>query len=165
MKTAIPMLAAEIVAVAALGLHTGALAQQAPAAAVKAGPVLADKPASREIVQVEINGAADYDPRRDDTASKTIIGQEEILKYGDTNVFDVLKRAPGVTVIGESIRMRGLGSGYTQVLVNGERPPPGFNLQTVAPEQIEKIEVVRAATAEFSTQSIAGTINIVLKKW
>ena len=54
MKTAIPMLAAEIVAVAALGLHTGALAQQAPAAAVKAGPVpptAADKPASREIVQ------------------------------------------------------------------------------------------------------------------
>ena len=145
MRTAIPMLAAEIVAVAALGLHTGALAQQAPAAAVKAGPVpptAADKPASREIVQVEINGAADYDPRRDDTASKTIIGQEEILKYGDTNVFDVLKRAPGVTVIGESIRMRGLGSGYTQVLVNGERPPPGFNLQTVAPEQIERIEVV-----------------------
>ena len=161
------MLAAEIVAVAVLGLHTGALAQQAPAAAVKAAPVpptAADKPASREIVQVEINGAADYDPRRDDTASKTIIGQEEILKYGDTNVFDVLKRAPGVTVIGESIRMRGLGNGYTQVLVNGERPPPGFNLQTVAPEQIEKIEVVRAATAEFSTQAIAGTINIVLKK-
>jgi len=29
---------------------------------------------------------------------------------------------------------------------------------------IERIEIVRAATAEFSTQSIAGTINIVLKK-
>jgi outer membrane receptor for ferrienterochelin and colicins len=29
---------------------------------------------------------------------------------------------------------------------------------------IERIEVLRAASAEFSTQSIAGTINIVLKK-
>lgn len=161
MKTAIPLLAAEIVAVAAFGLHGAALAQPAPAAAVKAEP---SKPGSRDIIEVEVNGATDYDPRRDDTASKTVIRQDEILKYGDTNVFDVLKRAPGVTVIGESIRMRGLGNGYTQVLVNGERPPPGFNLQTVAPEQIERIELVRAATAEFSTQAIAGTINIVLKK-
>jgi outer membrane cobalamin receptor len=29
---------------------------------------------------------------------------------------------------------------------------------------IERIEVLRAASAEFSTQSIAGTVNIVLKK-
>ena len=60
-----------------------------------------------------------------------MIGQQEILKYGDTNVFDVLKRAPGVTVVGESIRMRGLGNGGTQVLVNGE-PPPSFTLQSVS---------------------------------
>ena len=120
MKTAIPLLAAEIVAVAAFGLHGGALAQPAPTAAVKAEP---HKPSSRDIIEVTVNGATDYDPRRDDTASKTVIRQDEILKYGDTNVFDVLKRAPGVTVIGESIRMRGLGNGYTQVLVNGERPP------------------------------------------
>ena len=60
-----------------------------------------------------------------------MIGQQEILKYGDTNVFDVLKRVPGMTVVGESIRMRGLGNGYTQVLVNGE-PPPGFTPQSVS---------------------------------
>lgn len=84
--------------------------------------------------------------------------------YGDTNVFDVLKRAPGVTIIGNSIRMRGLGNGYTQILVNGERPPPGFSMDTLTPDQIEKIEVVRAATAEHSMQAIAGSINIVLTK-
>ncbi|HEX8606770.1 MAG TPA: TonB-dependent receptor [Pseudoduganella sp.] len=117
------------------------------------------------MAKVEIKGAAeDYDPRRDDTASKTVIGNEEIMKYGDTNVFDILKRAPGVTVIGNSIRMRGLGGNYTQILVNGERPPPGFSLDNLPPEQIEKIEVIRAATAEHSMQAIAGTINIVLKK-
>ncbi|UUZ54620.1 TonB-dependent receptor plug domain-containing protein [Massilia sp. H-1] len=115
--------------------------------------------------KVEIKASAgDYDPRRDDTASKTVINQEELLKYGDSNIFDVLKRAPGVTVIGNSIRMRGLGNGYTQILVNGERPAPGFSLENVPPSQIERIEIVRAATAEFSMQAIAGTINIVLKK-
>lgn len=116
------------------------------------------------IPKVEINGAVDYDPRRDDTASRTVIKQDEILKYGDVNIYDVLKRAPGVTVNEKSIRLRGLGNGYTQILVNGERPPAGFSLDIVTPEQIERIEIIRAAAAEFSMQSIAGTINIVLKK-
>lgn len=133
--------------------------QEAPASKA---PVITPKP---ELTKVEIKGSAqDYDPRRDDTASKTVLNRDEILKYGDTNVYDVLKRAPGVTVIGSSTRMRGLGNGYTQILVNGERPPPGFSMDALAPDQIEKIEVIRAATAEHSMQAIAGTINIVLTK-
>jgi outer membrane receptor for ferrienterochelin and colicins len=114
---------------------------------------------------VEVKGkASDYDPRRDDTATKTVLNSDEIRKYGDTNIYDVLKRAPGVTVTGNTIRMRGLGAGYTQILVNGDRPPPGFSLDALTPDQIERIEIMRAATAEYSTQSIAGTINIVLRK-
>jgi outer membrane receptor for ferrienterochelin and colicins len=129
---------------------------------IDAKPVATKK---EPIARVEVKAKADdYDPRRDDTASKTVMTQEEILKYGDTNVYDVLKRAPGVTVVGNSIRMRGLGNGYTQILVNGERPPPGFSLDTVPPDQIERIEIIRAASAEFSMQAIAGTVNVVLKK-
>jgi len=120
---------------------------------------------AKTIQRVEVKGAAsDYDPRRDDTASKTVLSAEEIRKYGDDNIFDVLKRAPGVTVTDKSIRMRGLGSGYTQILVNGDRPPPGFSLDALTPDQIERIEVIRAASAEYSMQAIAGTINIVLRK-
>ena len=126
--------------------------------------------AQQTIQKVEIKGSADaYDARRDDTASKIVVNHEEIVKYGDTTVLDVLKRLPGVTVSGAAgrggeVRMRGLGSGYTQILVNGERAPAGFSMDSLAPDAIERIEVIRAATAEFSTQSIAGTINIVLKK-
>jgi outer membrane receptor for ferrienterochelin and colicin len=120
---------------------------------------------SKRMQQVEVKGtAADYDPRRDDTASKTVLNSEEIKKYGDDNVYDVLKRAPGVTVTGNTIRMRGLGAGYTQILVNGDRPPPGFSLDNLKPDQIERIEIVRSASAEYSMQAIAGTINIVLRK-
>jgi len=153
-------------AVLAAGVGGTALAQQTGNAAApqQVTGKAADKEAAKPIQQVNIKGQAeDYDPRRDDTASKTVISNAEIMKYGDTNVFDVLKRAPGVTVIGNSIRMRGLGN-YTQVLVNGERPPPGFSLDTLPPEQIERIEMIRAASAEFSMQAIAGTVNIVLKK-
>jgi outer membrane receptor for Fe3+-dicitrate len=36
--------------------------------------------------------------RRESTASKVIINRDEITKYGDTNLFEVFKRLPGVTV-------------------------------------------------------------------
>ena len=130
------------------------------------------QPAVAAVMQkVTIKGtAARYDARRDDTASKTVVGSEEIQKYGDTSINDVLKRVPGITVGGAAgrgggeIRMRGLGAGYTQILINGEKAPAGFSIDNLAPDVIERIEVLRAASAEFSTQSIAGTINIVLKK-
>jgi outer membrane receptor protein involved in Fe transport len=133
----------------------------------RAKPAAKEEPAKKDgkLATVEVKGAAsNYDPRRDDTASKTVLNAEEIRKYGDDNIFDVLKRAPGVTVTGKTLRMRGLGAGYTQILVNGDRPPPGFSLDTLTPDQIERIEIIRAASAEFSMQAIAGTINIVLKK-
>ena len=126
--------------------------------------------AGQKMQTVEVKGsAAAYDPRRDDTATKIVVSQEEIVKYGDTSVTDVLKRVPGITVNssngrGGEIRMRGLGAGYTQILINGERAPAGFSIESLSPDVIERIEVLRAASAEFSTQSVAGTINIVLKK-
>jgi outer membrane receptor for ferrienterochelin and colicins len=156
----------------------GAIAAVMPAFAQEAQPATTSKPVvtqktetdDAKLQKVEVRGSAEaYDPRRDDTASKIVVNHEEIVKYGDTNVLDVLKRVPGVTVSGAAgrggeIRMRGLGSGYTQILINGERAPAGFSMDTLSPDVIERIEVLRAASAEFSTQSIAGTINIVLKK-
>lgn len=148
-------------ALALVGASCTVYAQQ-PASKDQA---LRKEAAKEEITKVEIKGSGqDYDARRDDTASKTVITQEDIMKYGDTNVYDVLKRAPGVTITGNNIRMRGLSNGYTQILVNGERPPPGFSIDNLTPDQIERIEIVRAASAEFSMQAIAGTVNIVLKK-
>ncbi|RZA33213.1 MAG: TonB-dependent receptor [Lysobacteraceae bacterium] len=150
----------------------GASAQEAQIPPKPAAPKAdaAKAEAGKKITQVEVKGTADvYDPRRDDTATKVVVTSEEITKYGDTNVLDVLKRVPGITVNspngrGGEIRMRGLGAGYTQILVNGERAPAGFSMDSLAPDSIERIEVLRAASAEFSTQSVAGTINIVLKR-
>ncbi|MFC5548375.1 TonB-dependent receptor plug domain-containing protein [Massilia aerilata] len=157
---------AAAVQLALLTLPAAALAQTAPAAPAAPAEAVSAKPAKKDaIATVEVKGAAgSYDPRRDDTASKTVMNADEIRKFGDTNVYDVLKRAPGVIVAGKTLRMNGLGNGYTQILVNGDRPPPGFNMDTLTPDQIERIEIIRAASAEYSMQAIAGTINIVLKK-
>jgi iron complex outermembrane receptor protein len=103
------------------------------------------------------------------SAAKTIIGREELDRYGDSSVLDVLKRIPGVTLGGARTRsampqLRGMGGGFTRVLVDGQPPPPGFSLEDMPPEGVERIEVVRGAVVEFSTQAIAGTINIVLRE-
>lgn len=153
-----------------VSLMCAATAVQAQAAAEPPkSPASATEAAAAQ--KVEVTGSADqYNPRRDDTAAKIVVTQEELARYGDTTLSDVLKRQPGITVSGGNagrgggeIRMRGLGAGYTQILLNGEPAPPGFTLDSLPPSQVERIEIVRAATAEFSTQAIAGTINIVLK--
>jgi outer membrane receptor for ferrienterochelin and colicin len=109
---------------------------------------------------VQVKASADLQRQRD-TAARTTITREEILKYGDANALEVMKRLPGVSIGEGGPRMRGLGAGYTQILVNGDRPPPGLSLENLTPEMIDKIEVMRSALAEHSTQAVAGTINIV----
>lgn len=140
-----------------------------PVPATAPAPKPANPAAGAGVQKVEISGAKGYDERRQDTASKIVVTQEEILRYGDTNIGDVLKRLPGVTIggvqgRGGGIRFRGLGNGYTQVLLNGEPSPPGFSLDSISPDIIERIEIIRGANAELSNQSIAGAINIVLRK-
>ena len=156
-----------LIAVPAIfGMIAAQAAGQQGAAAAEPDPGQKQAP----IQKVEIKGAAaSYDARRNDTATKIVVSQEEILRNGDTTIGEVLKRLPGVTVggvqgRGGDIRMRGLGSGYTQILLNGEPSPAGFSLDSLSPDMIERIEIMRAATAEYSTQAIAGAINIVLKR-
>ncbi|MFZ6778976.1 TonB-dependent receptor plug domain-containing protein [Undibacterium sp. Ji83W] len=131
-------------------------------------PVLraADAPTRNgEVVQtVEVAGPGATAQRKNDTAAKIIINAAELLQYGDTQLSAVLKRQPGVSVVGNELRMRGLGSGYTQILLNGDAVAPGFSIDSIAPELIERVEILRTTTAEFSAQAVAGTINIILKK-
>lgn len=117
---------------------------------------------------VEITATRDR-ARQLDTAATTVVGRDELLRYGDLTVADALKRVPGITVggvqgRGGDIRMRGLGNGYTQVLLNGQPVPAGFSIDSISPELIERVEIMRVATAELGTQAIAGSINLVLRK-
>lgn len=120
--------------------------------------------------QVDITGkTTTVRDRQDDIGMRSIYGRDEIEKYGDTNLSEVLKRLPGISISegagkAPEIRMRGLGNGYTQILLNGQATPSGFSIDNIAPDLIEKIEVMRVASADMSAQSIAGIINIVLKK-
>ncbi|MDQ1834527.1 TonB-dependent receptor plug domain-containing protein [Massilia scottii] len=139
----------------------------APALTVAAWVLMAAAAHAQQAPQavVEVNASRDsYDARRDDTAGKIVVSREDMVRYGDASVLDTLKRVPGVTISGGNAQLRGLGAGYTQILLNGERAPSGFSLDALAPESVERVEVVRAATADTSTRAIAGTINVILKR-
>lgn len=113
-------------------------------------------------VEVVAPSESDDAERRRESIAKSIYGREELDRQGDIDLTDVLKRLPGVSMDGGAPRLRGLGGGYTQVLLNGEPAPPGFSLETLAPGDVERIEIIKGSTAEYS--GVAGTINVVLRE-
>jgi outer membrane receptor for ferrienterochelin and colicins len=119
---------------------------------------------SAPIPSVEIAGPGSLALRRNATVAKIIVARGDIIQYGDSNLADVLKRQPGISVTDGAVRMRGLGAGYTQILINGDPAPQGFSIGSISPEMIERIEILRSASAEQSTQAVAGSINLVLRK-
>ncbi|MBL8329910.1 MAG: TonB-dependent receptor [Rubrivivax sp.] len=135
-----------------------------PSAASPAGPS-ATAPAAPATQRIEIRAetASDSEQRRRDPVARTVVGREELDKFNDPSVLDVLKRQPGVNLSGGNPRLRGMGAGYTLILVNGERAPPGFSLDNLPPSQVERIEITKGPTAEHSTQAVAGTINVILR--
>jgi iron complex outermembrane receptor protein len=147
------------------------LAQEQPAPSAEPAPAQsAAKPESEAttLKPVEVRANVETDGRRQATAAKIIFGREEIERYGDSTLGELFKRLPGVTTSGRpgqggAPRMRGLGSGYTQILIDGERAPRGFSTDDITPDQVERIEILRAPTAETGARAIAGTINIVTR--
>ncbi|MET0981760.1 MAG: TonB-dependent receptor [Telluria sp.] len=119
-------------------------------------------PSLPEPYRVEVKGTAAE--RLDAAVARRVVGRAEIAAYGDGNLADVLKRQPGISVVGSEVRMRGLGTGYTQILVDGEPVPQGFAIDSIAPDLVERVEIARSPTADRGAQAIAGSINIVLRK-
>lgn len=131
----------------------------------------AQKSPTTDMGQVEITDKRDDEikDRRESTVSKIVITHEEIERMGDNNIGDVLQRQPGISLggppgRGSGIRMRGLSAGYTQILMDGQRMPHGFSIESLTPEMVERIEIYRSPTAETGAQAVAGTINIITRQ-
>ena len=133
-------------------------------------PLTAHVRAEEALPSVTVN-AGKVEQRRNDTVAAIVVGHEELISQGDRTLSDALKRLPGISIgapaatgQGGQIQLRGLGHGYTLIMLDGVPVPPGFSLDSLDPELVERVEIMRAATAQFSAQAIAGSINIVLKK-
>lgn len=147
-------------------------AQEAPGAATSSQEQKDDDTMEKgeKLDRVEVTAKRDpTDERRYSTAAKIVIGREEIEQFGDLSLSDVMKRLPSVSIGGRpgrggQIRMRGMGNGYTQILIDGDRIPRGFSIDQLSPDLVERIEIYRAPTAETGARAIAGTINIILRE-
>ncbi|WP_313178447.1 TonB-dependent receptor [Stenotrophomonas sp.] len=117
-----------------------------------------------DLQAVKVTGPSQTDLRRKDPTLRISIGREDILRHHDDGLGSVLRRLPGVTVTAEGVRMRGLGGDHVQILIDGDPAPAGFSIDSIAPDLVERIEVLPTAVAEYGTRSIAGTINIVLRR-
>ncbi|GGC81556.1 TonB-dependent receptor plug domain-containing protein [Undibacterium terreum] len=120
------------------------------------------KPSSAQ--QVLINGAqTDIEKSRDFVAGKLIISAKTIADSGLQNVGEILRREPAIT-IGKDGRLGLMGlPGYTQVLIDG-MPPSGKDPYELDLVHVEKIEIIKSATAATGPFGIAGTINIIQRK-
>ena len=114
-------------------------------------------------------------------ASISIVPKEEIMTRPIRDLGDAVQDVPGVSVEmqktgGNTISMRGLGSAYTLILIDGKRQnvAQGFSTNgfgealnaNIPPlSMIERIEVIRGpASTIYGSDAMGGVINIITKK-
>lgn len=124
---------------------------------------------------------AQSNPKADPDISavaKTVISREEMLQYGDQSVNDALRRATGFQMptagqgprgAGGAAGMRFRGGGAPIFLINGEPvqggPRGGMSIvDTLTPEMIERIEIVKQPSVAQASVASSAVINIILKQ-
>lgn len=125
---------------------------------------------SEELV---VYGEIGYRNRSQELAPTLEYSQEYFQRFEPLTAGDALKRVPSVTFLSDVLesdgaRMRGLSPAYTKVLINGEEVPGAgadrsFFVDRIPAELIERVEIIRASSANRSADAIAGTLNIVLR--
>ncbi len=142
-----------------------ALAQMGP----EEGP--GDSVTGRQTLrEVVITARRSIEDRFQAAGSLVVVDRQDIEQMGVDNTVDVLRQLPGLQVsTGASgnveIRMRGLDGSATRVMIDGQRSAGRAQLpiDQLPADLIERIEIVRSPSAEFSGSS-GGTINIVLRQ-
>ena len=115
-------------------------------------------------------------PLSDATVPVTVITREDIELSLATDLAELLRFEAGIDIgrnggpgQSTSIFLRGTESNHTLVLIDGVRMNPGTlggaAIQHIAPEVIERVEIVKGArSALFGTDAIGGVINIITRR-
>ena len=109
-------------------------------------------PAANKFDSVEVIGksATSNVLRQRSLVAKRIYGNDEIERFGDTNLLDSLSNLPGVQIHNGLPALSGMDPKYTKLLFNGDPAPAGVSLAEVSPSLIERIEIVRGQSANQS---------------
>lgn len=105
----------------------------------------------------------DNELRRRSLVAVKYYGREEIDRFGDATMADVLSNLPGVQMVNGAPALSGLDPKYTKILFNSDPAPAGVTMEQINPALVERVEITRGQSTNQSSQSIGGTINIVFK--
>ncbi len=158
-------------------LTPSALAQQTPPAA---GPQSA--PASDVVVITGYREAlrAAIEEKKDADVMLDAINAEDIADFPDANLAESIQRLPGVSINrengeGKDITVRGLGSDFTRVRLNGletlsttaavdsgtsPNRSRGFDFNTFASDLFQSLTVRKTASAETDEGSLGATVDL-----
>jgi len=151
-----------------------------PAGAQDATDAAADEvSAEDEIVVTGFRASLDkaLDVKRDSVAAVDAIVAEDIAKFPDQNLAESLQRIPGITIQrdggeGRGITVRGLGSQFTRVRVNGMETVAtstdgasanrdrAFDFNVFASELFSSIVVHKTASAELDEGSLGAVVDL-----
>lgn len=122
---------------------------------------------------ITVSGAPILRDRTTAIAPELEYGVEFFQRFEPTSVGDMLKRTPGVAFssdVGEydAPQLRGLGEGYTQVLINGRKIPGAGSdravfVDRIPAELVKSIKIIRSPSADQNSSGVGGTIDIILK--
>lgn len=161
-------------------LISAAYAQEATQAATDPAPAAA--PAAIQTVQVTgYRGSLESSARdkRDATGFQDSIFAEDLGKFPDTNIAESLNRIPGVQVSrditgeGVNIQIRGLGTSFTKVLLNGapiavastgstdsQNSNREVDLDLLPTDLFTKLTVSKSPTASMLEGGAAGVVDM-----
>jgi TonB-dependent receptor len=162
-----------------------AIAQDAPAA----DPAAQESPATDEpeiVVQgfrASLNSALNQ--KRNETAAVDSIVAEDIGKFPDSNLAESMQRVPGVALTrgdggeGRNIAVRGLGSGFTRVRINGMEGTAqtgssdiygagnsgrSFDFNVFPTEIFSSLSVRKTTSADVEEGSLGATVDLKAPK-
>ncbi|MGB2483115.1 MAG: TonB-dependent receptor [Flavobacteriaceae bacterium] len=112
--------------------------------------------------------------QKSDLNITNVVSADQIGKYPDDNVGDVLKRVAGISMQGDqgearNIVMRGLGPGLNSITLNGERIPSAegdnrnIQLDLIPSAMVQTIEVNKTLTPDMEADAIGGSVNLITR--
>jgi len=126
--------------------------------------------------QVVVTGTRTQHYVKDVPVRTEVITAKSIENKNASNIYEVLEGTPGIRVEQQCqycnfsmIRMQGLGSENTQVLINGQPIYSGlagvYGLQQMGTDDVDRVEITKGAgSALYGSGAIAGAINIITKE-
>ncbi len=161
----------------AMGMATAAHAQQAPASAATAG--------GGDVDAIVVTGfraslQSAVSAKRLESGVVDVVKAEDIADFPDLNLAESLQRIPGVVISrangeGRQISVRGLGSEYTRVRLNGMEAiattggtvnsggtnrTRGFDFNIFASELFNSLTVRKTASADVEEGSLGATVDL-----